>query len=156
NTSTVALTFESNNKLNGRTNNPWDRTKTAGGSSGGEAALIAAGGAAVGVGSDIAGSLRLPAHFNGTITLKAGFRQISTEGHFPPPEHWLQEAMFGIGALSKTVDDAELLHTILSDTEQRTVDPERFRLIIPQPHSKRSVSTAVHQAMDDMKAFFHN
>src|SRR5699024_9687198 len=71
NTSTGCLTLESNNKLYGRTNNPWNHSRTAGGSSGGEAALIASGGAAAGIGSDLAGSLRMPGHFNGVVSMKA-------------------------------------------------------------------------------------
>lgn len=154
NTSTVALTFESTNKLYGQTNNPWDVTKTAGGSSGGEAALIAGGGAAVGVGSDIAGSLRLPAHFNGVITLKGGDRQVSTDGHFPPPTYRLQENMFGVGALCKSVADAELIHAIIAREPPPAADPAQFHLIIPDPHPRHPVSPATKQAIGDVRHFF--
>lgn len=58
---------ETENPLYGRTNNPWDVTRTAGGSTGGEAALIAAGGSPLGLGSDIAGSIRLPAAFSALL-----------------------------------------------------------------------------------------
>ncbi len=61
---------ESSNALYGRTNNPWDAMRTPGGSSGGEAAIIAAGGSPLGLGTDIGGSLRLPAHFCGIASLK--------------------------------------------------------------------------------------
>ncbi|RMG64016.1 MAG: amidase [Chloroflexi bacterium] len=61
---------ESSNALYGRTNNPWDVARTPGGSSGGEGALIAAGGSPLGLGTDIGGSLRLPAHFCGIASLK--------------------------------------------------------------------------------------
>ncbi|MCS6847640.1 MAG: amidase family protein [Anaerolineae bacterium] len=61
---------ESSNALYGRTNNPWDATRTPGGSSGGEAAIIAASGSPLGLGTDIGGSLRLPAHFCGITSLK--------------------------------------------------------------------------------------
>ncbi len=59
--------IETNNRLYGRTNNPYDPARTAGGSSGGEAAVIGAGGAPVGLGSDIGGSIRMPAFFNGVF-----------------------------------------------------------------------------------------
>jgi len=61
----LLFAFESDNLIHGRTNNPYDGTKTSGGSSGGEAALIAACGSPFGLGSDCAGSVRLPAHFCG-------------------------------------------------------------------------------------------
>ncbi|MUV39181.1 Amidase [Lentibacillus sp. JNUCC-1] len=85
-TNTPALCFcqETDNKLYGRTNNPWDLTSTAGGSSGGEGALLAAGGAAAGLGSDIGGSIRFPAHFNGVVGFKPGRYQVSDAGHYPP------------------------------------------------------------------------
>ena len=83
-TNTPALCFcqETDNKLYGRTNNPWDLTRTAGGSSGGEGVLIAIGGAAVGLGSDIGGSIRLPSHFNGVVGFKSGNSQVSSVGVF--------------------------------------------------------------------------
>src|SRR5699024_11564198 len=85
NTSTGCLTLESNNKLYGRTNNPWNHSRTAGGSSGGEAALIASGGAAAGIVSDLAGSLRMPGHFNGVVSMQASNDSIPLTGHFPQP-----------------------------------------------------------------------
>ena len=62
--------IESDNPLYGRTNNPWDLARTCGGSSGGEAAIIAAGGSPLGLGSDVGGSLRVPAAFCGIASLK--------------------------------------------------------------------------------------
>ena len=59
----------------------------AGGSSGGEGALIAAGGAAVGIGADIGGSIRFPAHFNGVIGFKSGMNQVPDDGLFPKLAH---------------------------------------------------------------------
>jgi fatty acid amide hydrolase len=66
----LMLYIESDNPLFGRTNNPWDLARTCGGSSGGEAAIIAAGGSPLGLGSDIGGSLRVPAAFCGIVSLK--------------------------------------------------------------------------------------
>lgn len=115
-TNTPVLCFcqESDNKLYGRTNNPWDVTKTAGGSSGGEGALIAAGGAAVGVGSDIGGSIRFPSHFNGVVGFKSGNAQVSQRGSFPFVDIALQARMLGIGAMAKSVRDARLINEIIA------------------------------------------
>jgi amidase len=75
---------QSHNDIYGTTNNPWDRTRSPGGSSGGEAAALAAGLSALGAGSDIAGSLRNPAHYCGVYGHKPTWGLISTRGHAPP------------------------------------------------------------------------
>lgn len=118
NTPTLCFCQETDNKLYGRTNNPWDLHRTAGGSSGGEGALIAAGGAAVGIGSDIGGSIRFPAHCNGVVGFKSGKHQVDDSGSYPSFPHPLQRRMLGIGALAKSVRDARLIHDILA--EQKT------------------------------------
>ncbi len=79
----LLMAWETDNLLYGRTNNPWDLTRTAGGSSGGEAAAIAAGLSAGGVGSDGGGSIREPAHFCGICGLKPTPGRIPSTGHFP-------------------------------------------------------------------------
>lgn len=142
NTGVLGLHFESSNKLHGTTNNPWDETRTAGGSSGGCGALVASGGAAVSIGSDIFGSLRNPAHFNGVITFKSGNCQVSNEGFIPSPAvHPLQEGMLGIGALSKSVADAELINSIIAFEEPPEVNVDDFQLIIPEPKFRVSHET---------------
>src|ERR1700730_7142981 len=70
NTPEMLMAWETDNLLYGRTNSPWDLERTPGGSSGGEAAAIAAGMSAGGVGSDGGGSIRVPAHFSGICGLK--------------------------------------------------------------------------------------
>ena len=70
NTPELLMAWETDNLLYGRTNNPWDLERTPGGSSGGEAAAIAAGMSAGGAGSDGGGSIRVPAHFSGICGLK--------------------------------------------------------------------------------------
>ena len=76
----LELYVESDNPLYGRTNNPWDLTRTPGGSSGGEAALVAASGSALGLGTDIGGSVRVPAHFCGLCGLRATPGRLSLAG----------------------------------------------------------------------------
>jgi fatty acid amide hydrolase 2 len=133
-TNTPVLCFyqETDNKLYGRTNNPWDLTRTAGGSSGGEGALIAAGGAAVGVGSDIGGSIRFPSHFNGVIGFKSGNQQVSSQGSFPVIDHPLQDRMLGVGALAKSVRDARMINEIIAYTQPEKRLLEDFSVVIPQ------------------------
>jgi amidase len=75
---------QSFNDIYGTTNNPWDRTRSPGGSSGGAAAALAVGLSALGAGSDIAGSLRNPAHYCGVYAHKPTWGLISTRGHAPP------------------------------------------------------------------------
>lgn len=75
---------QSDSPLFGRANNPWDTARTPGGSSGGEAAAVAAGLSTLGVGSDIGGSLRLPAHFCGVLAFKPTDHRVSNAGHIPP------------------------------------------------------------------------
>ncbi|MEN1967410.1 amidase [Lentibacillus sp. N15] len=155
NTSTADLTFESINKQYGRTNNPWNLSRTAGGSSGGEAALIACGGAAVGIGSDLAGSLRLPGHFNGVLAFKSGAGDVSMSGHFPKPIHPLQDTMFGIGALGKSVQDLKLIYSTLSNRRPAETDIHDFRLIMPMLPSTYPLSNDTENGWQMVQEFFN-
>src|SRR5260370_20379961 len=83
NTPELLMAWETDNLLYGRTDNPWDISRTAGGSSGGEAAAIASGCSAGGVGSDGGGSIRVPAHLCGICGLKPTPRRIPATGHYP-------------------------------------------------------------------------
>lgn len=125
-TNTPELCFcqETDNKLYGRTNNPHNVNRTAGGSSGGEGAMIAAGCAAVGIGSDIGGSIRFPSHFNGVVGFKSGMHQVSQQGSFPFVEHPLQKRMLGIGPMAKTVRDAKHIYSIIAEKpyEEKSLD----------------------------------
>jgi len=104
----LLFAFETDNLLFGRTNNPYDRTRTCGGSSGGEAALIAACGSPFGLGSDCAGSVRLPAAFCGIAGLKPTSGRLPREGHFPPAGGWI-ESLWQIGPMARRVEDLRLL-----------------------------------------------
>lgn len=116
-TNTPALCFcqETDNKIYGRTNNAWDIERTAGGSSGGEAALIGVGGSPVGMSSDIGGSIRIPSHFNGVVGFKPGAHQVSSEGHFPPDTIPIKTRMSSIGPIGKSVRDVELIYHLIED-----------------------------------------
>ncbi len=83
NTSELAMWLETNNRLYGRTKNPHDPKRIAGGSSGGEGAIVAAGGSPFGLAADFAGSIRLPAFFNGVFGHKPTGGLVPSTGQFP-------------------------------------------------------------------------
>ena len=103
---------ESDNLLFGRTNNPWDLGRTPGGSSGGEAAIIAAGGSPLGIGSDIAGSIRLPAHFTGIVGLRPTSGTLPETGNWPSADGRLAD-MEAIGPMARRVEDVLLAFEVL-------------------------------------------
>src|ERR1035438_3380944 len=109
----LLFAFESDNLLFGATCNPYDATRTSGGSSGGEAALIASGGSPFGLGSDAAGSVRLPAAFCGIAAIKPTSGRLPRTGHFPPAGGWI-EALWQIGPLSRRVEDLVLMMRLLA------------------------------------------
>ncbi|MGA3234913.1 MAG: amidase [Bryobacteraceae bacterium] len=116
----LLFAFESDNLLFGRTNNPYDLTRTSGGSSGGEAALIAACGSPMGLGSDCAGSVRLPAAFCGIAAIKPTSGRLPRTGHFPPAGGWI-EALWQIGPMARQVEDLVLMMGLLAGPDG--VDP---------------------------------
>ncbi len=157
-TNTPVLCFcqETDNKLYGRTNNPWGLDRTVGGSSGGEGALIAAGGAAVGVGADIGGSLRFPSHFNGVIGFKTGNRQVSTQGAFPAMDHPLQDRMMGVGALAKSVRDARMINEIIAYTQPGKCLLDDFSVVIPQNTLKYPANPSTIKAIKSATQILSN
>ena len=112
NTPELLMAWETDNLLYGCTNNPWDLSRTAGGSSGGEAAAIAAGCSAGGVGSDGGGSIRVPAHFSGICGLKPTPGRIPATGHFPTSVGPF--ALIGVvGPMARTVSDLKVLFEVM-------------------------------------------
>jgi len=109
----LLFAFESANLIFGATNNPYDTSRTSGGSSGGEAALIAACGSALGLGSDAAGSVRLPAAFCGIAGIKPTSGRLPRTGHFPPAGGWL-ETVWQIGPMARRVEDVILAMRLLT------------------------------------------
>lgn len=107
------MAYETDNSFYGRTNNPWDLTRTPGGSSGGEAAAIAAGCSAGGVGSDGGGSIRIPAHFVGICGLKPTPGRIPSTGHYPASAGPF--AQLGVvGPMARTVADVARLFEVMA------------------------------------------
>src|SRR6202158_3789016 len=113
NTPELLMAWETDNLLYGRTNSPWDIERTAGGSSGGEAAAIAAGMSAGGVGSDGGGSIRVPVHFSGICGLKPTPGRIPATGHFPASGGPF--ALIGVvGPMARTVADVRTLFEVMA------------------------------------------
>ncbi|HKP30284.1 MAG TPA: amidase, partial [Gemmatimonadales bacterium] len=107
NTPELTAGAETNNKVYGRSNNPYDLTRTPGGSSGGAGAIIAAGGSPFDVGTDTSGSIRLPAHFCGIAGLKPTSGRLSRAGHILGPEGTLQ-GITQPGPMARRVEDLAL------------------------------------------------
>ena len=123
----LLFAFESDNLIHGRTNNPYDLARTSGGSSGGEAALIAACGSPMGLGSDAAGSVRVPAHFCGITSLKPTSGRLARTGHVPPAGGWV-EAVWQIGPMARHVEDLCGMMPILLGPDGRD------RTVVPMPY----------------------
>jgi aspartyl-tRNA(Asn)/glutamyl-tRNA(Gln) amidotransferase subunit A len=109
-----ALWWETGNLVFGRTVNPWNTERTAGGSSGGEAAAIAAGLSPLGIGSDVGGSIRLPAHHCGIAGLKPTHARIPLTGHWP--ETLLR--FMHVGPLARTVRDLALALRLMAGPDR--------------------------------------
>jgi Asp-tRNA(Asn)/Glu-tRNA(Gln) amidotransferase A subunit family amidase len=113
NVAEMLMGYESDNPLHGRTAHPLDPERTPGGSSGGEAAAIAAGCSAGGIGSDGGGSIRVPAHFAGICGLKPTPGRLPTTGHQPPCLGSF--GMIGVvGPLARTVGDMYAMFKVMA------------------------------------------
>ena len=115
-----AMDIQSYNSIYGSTNNPWDLSKTPGGSSGGSAAALAAGFTPLELGSDLGGSVRFPAHYTGLFGHKPTFGIIPRFGHIPPmPGAITADVMpnvplFVVGPLARSADDLSLALEVLT------------------------------------------
>jgi Asp-tRNA(Asn)/Glu-tRNA(Gln) amidotransferase A subunit family amidase len=117
NTPEFLMAYETNNLVSGKTSNPWDLARSAGGSSGGEAAAIAAGCSMGGAGSDGGGSVRVPAHFCGIAALKPTPGRIPSTGHFPKGTgafDWLGV----VGPMARTVQDVRTLFEVMKGPDE--------------------------------------
>ncbi len=168
NVAEMLMAYESDNLIYGRTSNPWNLSRTAGGSSGGESAAIAAGCSAGGVGSDGGGSIRVPAHFTGICGLKPTPGRIPATGHFPVSTGPF--AQLGVvGPMARTVDDVELLAQVMTgfddgDVKSTPLDWRRVRdeevrklrvgffeddgMVAVTPETRAAVQTAARALME--------
>lgn len=130
NTPEFTLSFETDNLVYGMTHNPFDLERSPGGSSGGAAAIVAAGGSPFDVGSDYAGSIRLPAHFCGIAGIKPSAGRVPRTGHIYP-FGGLQDSFQQIGPLARSVDDLALLLRLITGPDN--IDPGVAPLVWHDP-----------------------
>jgi amidase len=139
----------------GVTRNPWDPERTPGGSSGGSAAAVAAGMVPAALGSDGAGSIRIPAACCGLFGLKPGLHRVSRSPHDRDGSHWIV-----FGALTRSVRDAGLMLDVLGDEGQSFEEaaqsrPRRLRVAVAPdfpPGTRGRLSDDVRGALDDTAA----
>jgi amidase len=129
NTPEFTWSFETDNPVYGRTNNPWDLDLSPGGSSGGAAAIVAACGSPFDIGSDTGGSIRVPAHFCGIAGIKPTSGRVPRTGHTPGAEGHLQ-TLTQLGPLARSVDDLVLILGLIAGPDWRDAS------VIPMPLGK--------------------
>ncbi len=152
------------NDIYGTTNNPWDLTRTPGGSSGGSAAALAAGFGALSIGSDIAGSLRVPAHFTGVYAHKSTFGLVPSRGHTAPPAPPLayERDLTVVGPMARSAVDLSLMLDLLAVPDETTIgiahrlelraarhdDLSSFRVLVLDTHPLIPSSEPTRAAID--------
>jgi amidase len=148
NTPAYAGDWQTFNPIFGTTNNPWDTTRTTGGSSGGAAAALAAGLTALELGSDIAGSIRVPSNWCGVCGHKPSWGIVPQRGHLPPPPGAVSNTDLGVmGPMARDVADLELALDILAGpTESAAVG---WRLELPPPRASTLRELRLATWLDD-------
>jgi len=158
--------WQSYNEIYGTTNNPFDLGRTPGGSSGGSAAALAVGYGPLSLGSDIAGSLRAPAHFCGVYAHKPTFALIPSRGHTPPPYPPLplEPDLAVVGPMSRSASDlSDLLDVIAGPDEieagrgyqlalpaARHTDIKAFRILVLETHPLMPTAVSIRAAIDGL------
>ncbi|NKY50734.1 amidase [Nocardia vermiculata] len=156
--------IQSFNDIYGTTNNPWDHSRTSGGSSGGSAAALASGFGALSIGSDLAGSLRTPAHFCGIYAHKPSLGLVPTRGMVAPPAPALPVDLdlAVAGPMARTARDLSLLLDVMAGPDPLThgaaydiaLPPPRheqlsdFRVLIIEEHPLIATGSAVRTGVN--------
>jgi amidase len=148
NTPALASDWQTSNEVFGTTNNPWDTSRTAGGSSGGSAAALAAGMTPLELGSDIGGSIRMPSAMCGVVGHKPTFGIVPQRGHIPGPPGSLSHPDLGVaGPLGRSVEDVALaLDTLVGPIEPQS---RGWRLELPPPGKRGLRSWRLASLVDD-------
>jgi fatty acid amide hydrolase 2 len=132
NTSELCMWMESDNRVWGRTNNPYDPTRIVGGSSGGEGAIVGSGASPFGLGSDIGGSIRMPAFFNGVYGHKPSPGAVPASGQYPPAEPE-QLAILASGPIARRAADLMPILRLVAGRDEGDVTSRDVRW--PDPES---------------------
>jgi amidase len=145
--------WQSYNPIHGTTNNPWDVTRTPGGSTGGGAAAVAAGMGALTIGSDLSGSMRIPAHFCGIFAHKPSLGLVSTDGFQPGP--WDGSPGYPmdlsvVGPMARSARDLALALTVLGGADGDEATAWTWRM--PAPRHTRLEDFRVGYVLDDKAA----
>ncbi len=139
-----AMDVQSYNPVFGTTNNPWDVTRSPGGSSGGAAAALAAGLTGFELGSDIGGSIRTPAHYCGVYGHKPSFGLVPFRGHIPGPPGTFSESDIAVaGPLGRGADDLALGLDVLAGPDAAQAVGWRLELPPPRATALREFRVAV-------------
>jgi fatty acid amide hydrolase 2 len=150
NTSELCMWMESSNRVYGRTNNPYDTSRTVGGSSGGEGAAVGCGATPFGLGSDIGGSIRMPAFFNGVFGHKPSPGLIPNTGQFPDA-HGEAQRYLGTGPLCRRAEDLAPLVRILAGRDDAIGDVDATpvrKVIVVRGRGTMAISDEMVAAQD--------
>jgi amidase len=142
---------QSVNPVYGRTNNPLDPARSPGGSSGGAAAALASGMVPLELGSDIGGSIRVPAAFNGIWGHKPTYGALSTDGHDFPGTDGHAPVMAVIGPMARDPDDLALALDLLADRPLEQAEkrpPEEWRILLLATHPFAAIAAPVVDAIE--------
>ena len=163
NVAQMLLAVESSNPVYGRTNNPWNRDRSPGGSSGGEGAIVAAGGSPLGLGTDIGGSVRVPAAFCGIASLKPTQGRTPDSGRASVPAG--QRAIVSqVGILARTVEDVALGTAVIAGDranelespvalgDHRAIDVARLRVAVYEDDGAFATGPAVRRGVREAAA----
>jgi amidase len=146
NVAVLLADYQSSNSLFGRTSNPWSLERTAGGSSGGAAAAIAAGMTPFDIATDLASSIRVPSHFCGVYGLKPTEDRVPRDGSFPNPARGprVVRIMASIGPMARTVEDLSLLYGIIAGPggQDPGVSPMPVETTVPCDPAKLRIAFA--------------
>ncbi len=142
NVSEMTMWIESQNFVYGRTSNAYDPRRVAGGSSGGEGAAVGSGGSPFGLGTDIGGSIRLPAFFNGVFGHKGSAHLVPNACHFPPAEGAITR-MLSLGPLARRAEDLMPLLRILAGPDPRDPDTRDVELGEPERVELRGMNVTI-------------
>jgi amidase len=146
----MAGDWQSYNEIFGTTNNPWDLNRTPGGSTGGGAAAVAIGLGYVSIGSDIAGSIRLPAHFCGVYGHKPTADVIPMRGHIPPPPGsppTPPSSLFVAGFLARGAGDLKTALEVLGGPDSE--EAKAYRWSLPPARRSRLADYRIGYILDD-------